>query len=126
MQWTQNGKVINNKHNYSRSCSYDYVNVFDNTSTDRSFAAQKSRCQIAILYSIVHFQAFEQTLRLRLVSGPVDNYIIYMITTYCKHLLCKKYYIAQKINSSRSAKQIRWQYFAKMVRQLLVHNLMLH
>ena len=37
--------------------NYDYVNVFDNTSTDRSFAAQKSGCQIAILYSEVHFEA---------------------------------------------------------------------
>ena len=51
------GKVINNRRNCSTSCSYDYVNVFDNTSTDRSFAAQKSGCQIAILYSEVHFEA---------------------------------------------------------------------
>jgi hypothetical protein len=91
MHWIQNGKVINNRRNCSKSCSYDYVNVFDNTSTDRSSGAQKSGCQIAILYSIVYFEAFEQTLRLRLVSRPTDNYIMYMITTNCKHLLCKKY-----------------------------------
>ena len=100
--------------------------MFDNTSTDRSFAAQKSGCQIAILYSIVHFEAFEQTLRLPLVSELADNYTIYMITTRGKRLLCKKYYIAQKINSSISAKQIRWQYFAKMAMHVLVHNLMLY
>jgi hypothetical protein len=103
-----------------------YVNVFDNTSTYRSSGAQKSGCQISILYSIVHFEAFEQTLRLRLVSGPAHNYIIYIIVTNCKHLLCKKFYIAQKINPSRFAKQIRWQYFAKLAMQPLAHNLMPH
>ena len=103
-----------------------YVNVFNNTSTDRSFAAQKSGCQIAILYSRVHFEAFEQTLRLRRVSEPADNYTIYMITTHSKHLSCKNYYIVQNIKSSIYAKQIHWQYFAKMAMQLLVHNLMPH
>ena len=55
-----------------------YVNVFDNTSTYRSSGAQKSGCQISILYSIVHFEAFEQTLRLRLVSGPVDKKFFFL------------------------------------------------
>ena len=90
----------------SRIRSDDYVDVFDNTSTDRSFAAQKSGCQIAILYSRVHFEAFEQTIRLRRVSQPADNYTIYMITPHCKHLLCKKDYIAQNIESSIYAKQL--------------------
>ena len=36
-------KVINKGWNSSRSCFHDYVNVFDNTGTDRYFAAEKSR-----------------------------------------------------------------------------------
>ena len=42
------------------------------------------------------------------------------------HLLYVNLLHNHKSNSSRSAKQIRWQYFAKMAMQLLVHNLMPH
>ena len=64
------------------------------------------------------FVVFEQTIRLRLVSGPADNYIIYIVST---HILCKKMNI-QKSNSSKFTKQIRWLHLAKMVMQLLGHN----